>query len=132
MFFLFDFCLRFQRYIDILKIDIEGWEWLALPEMLQSGALQNVKQLCLEVHFGYQSVITYVNKVRTGHRFTLNTWGNTKIQNQLKILKHLHDYGFRIFIVAPIKKVSCNDCSGSIEKRSTLVDISLVNINIVD
>ncbi|XP_048739266.2 uncharacterized protein LOC125653733 isoform X1 [Ostrea edulis] len=58
-----------NKRIDMLKIDIEGNEIAALPEMVESGALKNVAQLCLELH----------------HYYDLGT------------LRKLHDIGFRIF-----------------------------------
>ena len=39
-----------QRTIDILKIDLEKWEWEALPEVVESGALNHVNQLLLAMH----------------------------------------------------------------------------------
>merc|ERR1712151_1463811 len=45
--------------LSILKVDIEGSEWTALPQAVQSGAMAKVNQLQLEVHMagcesGYQ------------------------------------------------------------------------------
>lgn len=38
--------------IDVLKMDIEFFEWDVIPQMLQSGFLANkVKQLAVEIHF---------------------------------------------------------------------------------
>ncbi|KAK3086640.1 hypothetical protein FSP39_021286 [Pinctada imbricata] len=42
-----------NRRIDILKMDIEGHERESLPQMMASGALRNVSQLCLEFHSFY-------------------------------------------------------------------------------
>lgn len=39
-----------NRTIDILKLDIEDFEHETIPEMLNSGSLQNVKQILLEIH----------------------------------------------------------------------------------
>ena len=58
-----------DKRIDVLKIDIEGSEKNTLPEMIASGALKNVVQLCLEFH----------------HYYDLGT------------LRQLYDIGFRIF-----------------------------------
>ena len=58
-----------DKRIDVLKIDIEGNEKNTLPEMIASGALKNVVQLCLEFH----------------HYYDLGT------------LRQLYDLGFRIF-----------------------------------
>lgn len=110
-------------------MDIEGWEWPALPDMIQSGALRNVKQLCLEVHFGYR-LDYYTGKI--GSTFLYATWGNVPIPDQLKILKQLHDYGFRIFLSDPIKNWAIWSVKKSSKKINTFVEISLVNINVVD
>jgi hypothetical protein len=38
--------------IDVLKMDIEFYEWDAIPQMLRSGFLAyKVKQLAVEIHF---------------------------------------------------------------------------------
>lgn len=36
--------------LSILKVDIEGSEWTALPQAVMSGAMAKVDQLLLEVH----------------------------------------------------------------------------------
>lgn len=41
-----------KRIIDYLKIDVESAEWKALPQMMASGMLSNVRQLGIEIHFG--------------------------------------------------------------------------------
>eukprot|EP01098_Paradermamoeba_levis_P011549 TRINITY_DN4953_c0_g1_i1.p1 TRINITY_DN4953_c0_g1~~TRINITY_DN4953_c0_g1_i1.p1 ORF type:complete len:144 (-),score=17.65 TRINITY_DN4953_c0_g1_i1:318-749(-) len=47
--------LGFQnRIVEVLKIDIEGYEWSAIPEMLQSSSLEKVKQLVFEIHLSGQ------------------------------------------------------------------------------
>ncbi|XP_059178737.1 uncharacterized protein LOC131957912 [Physella acuta] len=38
--------------IDIIKMDIETFEWTSVPEMLASGQLQNVRQFLVEFHVG--------------------------------------------------------------------------------
>jgi hypothetical protein len=58
-----------NKRIDVLKIDIEENEKSALPDMIKSGALKNVVQLCLEFHHYYD----------------------------LGSLRKLYDIGFRIF-----------------------------------
>jgi hypothetical protein len=39
-----------RKIIDYLKIDIEYSEWIALPQIIASGMLANVRQLGMEVH----------------------------------------------------------------------------------
>lgn len=36
--------------IDYLKIDIDGGEWKALPQIMSSGMLDHVRQFALEIH----------------------------------------------------------------------------------
>jgi hypothetical protein len=38
------------KIIDYLKIDIESSEWIVLPQIIESGMLQNVRQLGVEIH----------------------------------------------------------------------------------
>ena len=64
-----------EAVIDYLKIDVEGAEWLTLPQMLRTGMLDKVKQLGVEVHYwAYSSFEEY--------------------RNGVKVLKSLEDYGF--------------------------------------
>ncbi|KAL4226915.1 Methyltransferase-like protein 24 [Mactra antiquata] len=74
-----------ERYIDILKIDIEGDEWCALPDIIQSAELFRVRQLCIEVHFG-RNKICY------------NPQQNITSYEQIKVLKMLYTSGFRTFM----------------------------------
>jgi len=41
---------KFQKTIDMLKIDVEGSEWGALAKMLEERMLNRVKQLAIEIH----------------------------------------------------------------------------------
>ena len=60
-------------------MDVEGWEWKALPEMVESGSLRNVKQMCIEFHFDKGN-----NAV--------------KMVSQLRVLRTLYEHGFHIFM----------------------------------
>ena len=42
--------LKFQKTIDILKVDVEYNEWGALKKMLEEKALDRVKQFVFEIH----------------------------------------------------------------------------------
>jgi hypothetical protein len=70
----------FQRSLDVLKVDIEEWEWRSIPDMLQSGALADVRQFVLELHISLQP-----EPVRE------------KYLMGLKVLRDLYDEVFRIF-----------------------------------
>ncbi|XP_053394676.1 probable methyltransferase-like protein 24 [Mercenaria mercenaria] len=71
---------RTLKTIDILKIDIEGGEWVSLAHALQSGELRFVKQIQIELHF----------------------WGQQRVGmplvRKLTVLKQLYEQGFRIFM----------------------------------
>ena len=43
--------------IDYLKIDIEFYEWKALPQIMESGMLSKVRQLGIEVHLDHRDEI---------------------------------------------------------------------------
>ncbi|XP_052788587.1 probable methyltransferase-like protein 24 [Mya arenaria] len=74
-----------NRPIDILKIDIEGDEWYSIPQMISSGALDDVKQISMETHF--------ISKTPGGQ-----LWGSHPIPpaDELYTLRLLYDEGFRI------------------------------------
>ncbi|KAL4232011.1 hypothetical protein ACF0H5_009589 [Mactra antiquata] len=72
--------------ISIMKIDIEGGEWTALPEILDSGTLLGVKQLIMEFH-------SWVDL----HPFTVDGRNVKDYSQHLKVLKRIYDEGFRIF-----------------------------------
>lgn len=46
-----------RRLIDYLKIDVEFAEWHILPQVLQSGMLNKVRQLAVEFHFSPKDTI---------------------------------------------------------------------------
>lgn len=50
------------RIIDYLKIDIESDEWIALPQILQSGMMDRVRQLAVEVHLPLNGTIEEIQR----------------------------------------------------------------------
>ena len=66
-----------QKTIDLLKMDIEGEEWVSMVQMIHAGDLDDVRQVSMETHFGY---------------------GGVKEHFQLSALRQLYDTGFRIFM----------------------------------
>ncbi|XP_045215817.1 probable methyltransferase-like protein 24 isoform X1 [Mercenaria mercenaria] len=118
-----------DKLIDIMKIDIEGWEWDVLSDILQTGAFNNVKQLCLEVHFGFsfKHVVKEGKKLKL--KFTKNTWGNVSMKDQIKLLLRLFNAGFRI-----TAKQSFGWGSVYVKNKriATLVELTLVNINLLN
>lgn len=43
--------------IDFLKIDIEATEWRVLPQILESGMMDKVRQLSVEIHMDFKNAI---------------------------------------------------------------------------
>ncbi|XP_060085145.1 probable methyltransferase-like protein 24 [Ylistrum balloti] len=70
-----------SRTPDVIKMDIEGWEWNALPDMLKSSYLSGVKQLLVEFH---SSTDSHVKEY----------W-----VHKLSILRDLYFEGYRVFWV---------------------------------
>jgi len=64
-----------EAVIDYMKIDVEGSEWMSLPQMLRTGMFDKVKQLGVEIHFSPSSSLA-------------------DYRNGVKVLKSLEDYGF--------------------------------------
>ncbi|WAR31087.1 hypothetical protein MAR_033629 [Mya arenaria] len=66
-------------------IDIEGDEWYSIPQMISSGALDDVKQISMETHY-----------IQLGGQL----WGSHPIPeaDELYTLRLLYDKGFRIFM----------------------------------
>lgn len=78
--------LFFQRTIDLLKIDIEGDEWHAIPQMIASGSLNDVRQISMETHFSAE------------HANRRDYWGHLEPHKQLSALRQLYDFGYRTFM----------------------------------
>eukprot|EP01126_Amoeba_proteus_P042445 TRINITY_DN4613_c0_g1_i1.p1 TRINITY_DN4613_c0_g1~~TRINITY_DN4613_c0_g1_i1.p1 ORF type:complete len:340 (+),score=26.61 TRINITY_DN4613_c0_g1_i1:85-1104(+) len=84
-------------HLEVLKIDVEGSEWVALRNAIRRGVLNNVEQLLFEIHlwprvtdFGAATFAStsYTNEEAIyPHR--LRMW--------YKIFRDLHKIGFRIF-----------------------------------
>ncbi|XP_046555730.1 probable methyltransferase-like protein 24 [Haliotis rubra] len=67
------------RVIDVLKMDVERSEWPSIPNMVSSGELSKVRQFLVEYHGACSDRNDCINR--------------------LKILKDVHDAGFRKFYV---------------------------------
>ena len=70
------------RVIDYLKIDIESDEWIALPQILQSGMMDRVRQLGVEIHLPVNGTME-------------------QVQERIGILKSLENYGMVRFDSKP-------------------------------
>ncbi|XP_060579677.1 probable methyltransferase-like protein 24 [Ruditapes philippinarum] len=119
-----------KRYIDILKIDIEGWEWKALPAAIQSRDLSYVRQICLEIHFGFQFKNVWPDNREMDYKQLSNTtWGDVTFANQIEVLRGLYDNGFRIFRWELVPGCRMYKSRNSQKIINVLVEISLVNIH---
>ena len=75
----------FQKILDILKIDIEGGEWPALPEIFASGELNKVKLLIMEFHVCLGGC--------KDHRFR----NKEQYITRLIFLRNIFNSGFRLY-----------------------------------
>lgn len=100
-----------KRPMDVLKVDIEEWEWMAVPQMISSGALDDVRQFAIELH------IT-LNIEPDARKYLLG----------LSILKDLYDKGFRIFWTHRNLWCKFSPRNGA-PQRSGCHEVSFVNIN---
>jgi hypothetical protein len=80
--------------LDILKIDIEGDEWKAIPQILASESNKFIKQIVIEIHFGRRTKGLQENGFMS---YMLNNWGDTSPFVQLDTLKQIQNHGFKIF-----------------------------------
>jgi hypothetical protein len=99
-----------------LKIDIEGGEWNSLHDIVRSGVLNYVKQICVELHFGRSK--PFKNKI---------FWGEVPIKKQIQVLRYLYDQGFRIFMREHVLYSTMNfkQPYGSITNQN---EISFINV----
>ncbi|GAB1603512.1 hypothetical protein Ahia01_000632500, partial [Argonauta hians] len=79
-----------KRKLDILKMDIEGDEYISLRKAMEDGELDSVKQIMVEFH-------VYPSK---------NTGAQNPHRVGLLLLKQLIQYGFRIYLVD--RNTACN------------------------
>ncbi|XP_070196002.1 uncharacterized protein [Littorina saxatilis] len=94
--------------LDVVKLDIEGWEWTALADMATSGELDKVRQLVVELH----------NVGGTDAEVT---------RQRLSVLRSLENAGFQIF------STNLDEWSGERQKgvypveRTSIYEVSFVN-----
>ncbi|ESO90203.1 hypothetical protein LOTGIDRAFT_164518 [Lottia gigantea] len=79
-----------KEELQVLKMDIEEWEWKVLPQLIQTNSLSDIKQLLVELH-ACEGCSSYnpdqYNNEPSKHRYIL----------ALKIFHDLYELGFRIF-----------------------------------
>lgn len=85
-----------QRRLEVVKIDTEGAEWGALPQMLEDGILSQVKQLIMEIH-------SFIGNgpFKTSHRT------KEKYIEDLGLFRKLFDQGFRLFFFRSYTYSNC-------------------------
>ncbi|XP_046545050.1 probable methyltransferase-like protein 24 isoform X2 [Haliotis rubra] len=76
-----------KRRINVLKMDIEHWEWKVLPEAIATGFLDDVTTLDLELHSWIIEKGTYIYEPPA-----------EIYMGYLKSLRQLHQLGFRIYL----------------------------------
>ncbi|XP_053377976.1 uncharacterized protein LOC128547967 isoform X2 [Mercenaria mercenaria] len=113
-----------NKTVDILKLDIEGYEWKVLPELFLSKQLKYVRQILIEIHFGY--IFYQKGKNRTFSETEL--FGDVSMQYQLKVLRQLFREGFRIFSHEPHVPSYINIKNQNIWSLNV---ISFLNINLI-
>ncbi|OWF39220.1 methyltransferase-like protein 24 [Mizuhopecten yessoensis] len=100
-----------SRTPDILKMDIESWEWNVLPDMLKTSQLDGVKQLLVEFH------------ARTESRVK-EYW-----VHKLLILRGLYLEGYRVFWVG--RNMMCTYTSPALNRTFYgCYEVSFVKVNI--
>ena len=111
------YVLLFQRPIDILKIDIESGEWKSIPRMIESGALDDVKQIAIELHFPYRRQIEDIK------------WRTEDTNLPLYALRKLYQTGFRIVMR---ERNLCKSCVHQMPHfkypLTLLYEITLINM----
>ena len=112
--------LEFQKNITVVKMDIEEWEFDALPNMLMSKSLQQVDNLAVELHLPYMPPHHILGPAVPKDQ--------DKYLKVLLILKDLYDIGFRIFWVT--KNVWCKFKPVFTEEiLSSCQEVSFVRVN---
>ena len=86
--------------IDILKMDVEGSEWPALRQMLDSKVLNNVRQLNLELHSAFSVESLLIMKDLFSHGFKIFwTRKNRNPPNFMPLDGCLISSGFEISLI---------------------------------
>ncbi|ESP02337.1 hypothetical protein LOTGIDRAFT_172217 [Lottia gigantea] len=70
--------------LQVLKMDIEAWEWDTIPNLIQTNSISHIKQLFVEFHTDKSCSLSKPNKC-------------TQYISGLKIFHDLYELGFRIF-----------------------------------
>ena len=96
--------------IDVLKMDIEDGEWQVLPQIIQLGFLDKIKQIAIEIHYPLDMI------KRLLPAETLRT--------KMAILKQLEQHGMVRFALRP-NRYSTMDVLG--RKDHVLYEVAWFN-----
>lgn len=77
-----------NKIIDYLKIDIEKDEWKVLPEIVQSGMMDKVRQLAVEVHLPIYGTIEEI-RWKIGILKSLEEYGMVRFDSKLNPLSEI-------------------------------------------
>ena len=103
-------------------MDVEFAEWIALPEMLKSGALKGVKQLLVEYHTEFSD--SYYKEMMP----SVHIKEADETRNRLKTVKALQTAGFRVFY--PHKNEHCDmDVFGFASRTTSCYEVHYMNPN---
>ncbi|XP_041354500.1 methyltransferase-like protein 24 isoform X2 [Gigantopelta aegis] len=105
-----------KRHIDVLKLDIETWEWKVLPELIKSQFLDDVTTLDLELHM----------TSNPSPKVWIYELGRDAYLHALKTLFDLQELGFRIFWTH--RNLACYFKSKEGIERTSCQEISMVKV----
>ena len=100
-------------------MDIESDEWKSIPQMIESGALDDVKQIAIELHFPFLRQIEDIK------------WRTEDTNMPLYALRKLYQAGFRIVMR---ERNICRHCVQQMPHfkypLTHLYEVTLININL--
>ncbi len=81
----------FQKVLDYLKMDIEGSEWDSLPNMMDDGILNKVKQLAFEIHLNMRPMASWrlwMHHLKRLERLGFRKWYSHKNPACIRLSKY--------------------------------------------
>lgn len=104
-------CFFFQKIVDFVKMDVESSEWVAVPQMISSGAMKYVRQFAFEIHSP-----------------TIQDDSNAWYKGKLTLFRDLYDIGFRIFWSH--RNPACVYRTHKGQQRCRCIEIYFLNTNL--
>ncbi|XP_055901702.1 uncharacterized protein LOC106054906 [Biomphalaria glabrata] len=93
-----------EKVIDVLKLDIEGYEWTVIDNLIETNVIKNIRQFVMEIHLVHE----WPAKADYVHLYQIHT--------------KLREMGFQKFTVRPYSKVLVEGY------YANQVEISFVNV----